>query len=282
MVPDGVIFGLLAALGWGIADYLVARTGAAVGERTVFAISQPLGALLLLVVVLPRGLPLGGLVSVHVLWVGLLGAVALLALYTALRRGPVAIASSIGATYGGVAAVFAIVLGDETLGVLALGGAGAITAGVVLVSADPRAVQSALLERDSIRPTVALAVIAAVGLGASNYLLDGITATVGPFAAVLGIRVIGGIVGAPFLGGLRRVSRRDIPALLAIAVFDTGAFIAFALGLEVAQVALVTPIASLFALVTVGLGRILLNERLTPAQWAGVALVIVGTPILAA
>jgi drug/metabolite transporter (DMT)-like permease len=282
VLPDGVIYGLLAALGWGIADFLVARTGAAVGERTVFAVSQPLGAVLLLTIVLPGGIPVAGLLSFEVIWVGLLGALALLALYAALRRGPVAIASPIGATYGGVAALFAIALGGETLGWVALGGAGAITAGVVLVSADPRAVQSALLDGESIRPTIALAVLAAVGLGASNYLLDGIAAAVGPFAAVLGIRTVGAVVGAPFLRGLTEVPRSQIPALVAIAVFDTGAFVAFALGLQVAQVAVVTPIASLFALVTVGLGRIILDERLTPTQWSGIALVVAGTPILAA
>jgi drug/metabolite transporter (DMT)-like permease len=282
VLPDGVIYGLLAALGWGIADFLVARTGAAVGERTVFAVSQPLGAVLLLTIVLPGGIPVAGLLSLEVIWVGLLGALALLALYAALRRGPVAIASPIGATYGGVAALFAIALGGETLGWVALGGAGAITAGVVLVSADPRAVQSALLDGESIRPTIALALLAAVGLGASNYLLDGIAAAVGPFAAVLGIRTVGAVVGAPFLRGLTEVPRSQIPALVAIAVFDTGAFVAFALGLQVAQVAVVTPIASLFALVTVGLGRIILDERLTPTQWSGIALVVAGTPILAA
>lgn len=280
MAPDGLLFGLLAALGWGIADFLVAHTGARIGERTVFAVAQPIGAVLLLAVLLERGVPLAPLVSTHVLVIGLLGGVALLALYTALRMGPVAIASPIGATYGGIAAVFAIVVGGEQLGPIPLGGAAAITVGVVLVSADPRAVQSALLERDSIRPTVGLAILAAIGLGASNYLLDALAVSVGPIAAVFGIRVVGSFIGAPFLRGIPSIPRVEYGPLLAVGILDTGAFVAFALGISAARVAVVTPIASLFALVTVALARLILHERLTPAQWIGVALVIFGTPLL--
>jgi drug/metabolite transporter (DMT)-like permease len=280
VVPAGLLFGLLAALGWGVADFLVAHTGARVGERTVFAIAQPIGALLLLAVLLQRGVPLAPLVSTQVLVVGLVGAVALLALYTALRMGPVAIASPIGATYGGIAALFAILVGGESLGLLAIGGAVAITVGVVLVSADPRAVQSALLERDSIRPTVGLAILAALGLGASNYLLDALAFSVGPIAAVFGIRVVGSAVGTPFLGDVPSIPRVEYVPLVAVGVLDTGAFVAFALGISAERVAVVTPIASLFALVTVALARVILNERLTPAQWVGVALVIFGTPLL--
>lgn len=280
MVPQGLLFGLLAALGWGIADFLVAHTGARVGERTVFAVAQPIGAIVLLAVLLQRGATLGPLVSTQVLVVGGLGGVALLALYTALRMGPVAIASPIGATYGGVAAFFAILLGGEHLGYLAIGGAIAITLGVVLVSADPRAVQSALLERDSIRPTVGLAILAAIGLGASNYLLDALALSVGPIAAVFGIRVVGSIIGTPFLGDLTSIPRAEYGPLLAVGILDTGAFVAFALGISAERVAVVTPIASLFALVTVALARVFLKERLTPVQWIGVALVIIGTPIL--
>lgn len=154
MVRQGLIFGLLAALGWRVADFLVAHIGSCVGERTVFAIAQPIGAALLLGQLLHRGVPLAPLLSTHLLVVGLLGAVALLALYTALRMGPVAITSPIVATYGGVAAFLAILVGGEQLGYIAIGGGVAITVGVVLVSADPRAVQSALLKRESIRPTV--------------------------------------------------------------------------------------------------------------------------------
>lgn len=280
MVPAGLLFGLLAALGWGVADFLVAHTGARVGERTVFAIAQPVGALLLLGVLLARGVALAPLVSTHVLAVGLLGAGALLALYTALRMGPVAIASPIGATYGGVAAALAILVGGEQLGLLAVGGAIALTVGVALVSADPRAVQSALLERDSIRPTVGLALVAALGLGASNYLLDALALSVGPIAAVFGIRVVGSFVGTPFLDDLSAIPRGEYAPLLAVGILDTAAFVAFALGISAERVAVVTPIASLFALVTVALARVVLNERLTPVQWTGVALIIVGTPLL--
>lgn len=125
-----------------------------------------------------------------------------------------------------------------------------------------------------------LAVLAALGLGASNYLLDAITTAVGPIVAVLGIRAVGSLVGLPFLRSVRKLSRKEILPLLVIGLSDTGSFVAFAFDLQAKRVAIGTPIASLFALVTVALARVLLTERLTPAQWVGVALVMVGTPIL--
>lgn len=279
-VPPGVVYGLLAALGWGAADYLVARTGAAVGERLTFAVAQPVGVVVLLGVVLVRGEPLAPLLAVDVLVVGLIGAVGLLALYTALRVGPVAVASPVGATYGGVAALLAVAVGGEVLGRFGAAGVVAVTAGVVLVSADPRAVRSAIAEGESTRPAVALAGLAALGLGASNYLLDAVTAAVGPVAAVLGVRTVGAVVGLPFLRGLPETPRSAAGPLVAVGLLDTGAFVAFALGIQAERVAVVTPVASLFALVTVALARVFLRERLTPVQWGGVALVIAGTPLL--
>lgn len=116
-------------------------------------------------------------------------------------------------------------------------------------------------------------------MGASKYLLDPIAC---PWARSLpfGIRLVGSIVGTPFLGDLTSIPRVEDGPLLAVGILDTGAFVAFALGISAEPVAVVTPIASLFALVTVALARVILTERLTAAQWVAVALVIFGTPLL--
>lgn len=80
MIPPGPLYGLLAALGWGTMDFLVAHTGSRIGERTVFAVSQPVGVVLLLAVVPGRGESLAPLFTAAIFFVGLLGAFALLAL----------------------------------------------------------------------------------------------------------------------------------------------------------------------------------------------------------
>ena len=60
------------------------------------------------------------------------------------------------------------------------------------------------------------------------------------------------------------------------ALLDTLAFVAFNLGIGSAYTSIVTALASLFSAVTVLLAWAILRERLAPAQWAGVAVILAG------
>ena len=64
--------------------------------------------------------------------------------------------------------------------------------------------------------------------------------------------------------------------VLAAAVLDTLAYVAFNLGIASAYTSIVTALASLFSAVTVLLAWAILRERLAPAQWTGVAVILAG------
>lgn len=279
MVPQGLIFGLLAALGWRVADFLVAHIGARVGERTVFAIAPPIGAALLLGQLLHRGVPLAPLLSTHLLVVGLLGAVALLALYTALRMGPVAITSPVGRPMAAWPHSSLSLLAVNSLDTSLLEGLSQSRwASSSSRLTHERSSRHFLSENQSGPPS------AEPSTPSPDWVPRSISSIQSPVRGPDRCRVRDPSSRVdrwdPVPWGFTLIPRVEDGPLLAVGILDTGAFVAFALGISAEPVAVVTPIASVFALVTVALARVILTERLTAAQWVGVALVIFGTPLL--
>ena len=88
------------------------------------------------------------------------------------------------------------------------------------------------------------------------------------------------VVLAPLL-----LIRRDIgsppplsalPAVAGMALFEGAGFVCFTVATQLAPVAVVSPPASLSALLTVLYGRVVLREPLSPARWGFIALAALG------
>jgi drug/metabolite transporter (DMT)-like permease len=88
------------------------------------------------------------------------------------------------------------------------------------------------------------------------------------------------VVLAPLL-----LIRRDIvsppplsalPAVAGMALFEGAGFVCFTFATQLAPVAVVSPPASLSALLTVLYGRVILREPLSPARWGFIALAALG------
>jgi drug/metabolite transporter (DMT)-like permease len=77
------------------------------------------------------------------------------------------------------------------------------------------------------------------------------------------------------------MSRRDVPVLVAIGLFDVGANGAFALASQADLLSVTAVLASLYPIVTALLARSLHGERLLPVQLAGVAAALTGVALLA-
>src|SRR5215471_14096086 len=117
----GVIYGLVAAAGWGLSA--VAATHAARRAGTYLAVlsGQGLGVIVLLVltaVLRPSFAAVNGHVAAILAGAGLLGLLGYLTFYRALEYGgPVGLVSAISATYGGITTLLAvIVLGEHLSG----------------------------------------------------------------------------------------------------------------------------------------------------------------------
>ncbi|HTG47220.1 MAG TPA: EamA family transporter, partial [Actinomycetota bacterium] len=96
-----MIYGLVAAVGWGLADFFGAVVGRRIGSLWTVIVAQTFTALAATAIVLVTGDPISPVKT-------LLGAVVLNAIfsatayvthYKALELGPVAVVSPIGATY---------------------------------------------------------------------------------------------------------------------------------------------------------------------------------------
>ncbi|HEX4942450.1 MAG TPA: EamA family transporter [Actinomycetota bacterium] len=279
-----MIFGLAAALGWGLADFFGAVSGRRIGSIGAVMSGQVLSAAFMTAVLVATGTslaPLGPDVWL-VLLNGAAAAFAYLTHYKALELGPVAVVSPIGAGYAVVGVVLAIViLGERPTG-LALIGAGIAVAGVALVSTDLRKL------RDGIKnhlPGLPWSVAAAVGFGVAGFLLGWIADRAGWVAGLWGSRVAQVVFFLPLVFVFRRELSRLRPgfglwiALLAGAA-DILGVVTFSVGSERGLNSIVLASSAVFPLIAVALSVIVFKERLVANQIVGIVLVVGGLLLL--
>ena len=183
-----MIFGLTAALGWGLADFFGALAGRRIGSIGAVMSGQLLSAVFMTVVLVATGtslMPLGPDVWLVVLN-GAAAAFAYLTHYKALELGPVAVVSPIGAGYAVVGVALAIVILGERPSGLALIGAAIAVAGVALVSTDLRKLRDGI---ENHLPGLPWAIAAAIGFGVAGFLLGWISDRAGWVAGLWGSRV---------------------------------------------------------------------------------------------
>jgi drug/metabolite transporter (DMT)-like permease len=279
-----MVFGLVAALGWGLADFFGALAGRRIGSLGAVVAGQLLSAVFMTVVVVATGESLAPLRSDVWLVVlnGAFAAFAYVTHYKALELGPVAVVSPIGAGYAVVGVALAmIVLGERPSG-LALAGAAIAVVGVALVSTDLKKLRHGVEHQF---PGLWWAIAAAIGFGVAGFLLGWISDRAGWIAGLWGSRV----AQVAFFLPLVLVSRRELSrvhlglglgiALLAGAA-DILGVVTFAAGSERGLNSIVLAASAVFPLIAITLSVIVFKERMVANQMVGVALVIGGLLLL--
>ena len=281
MTP-AVVLGLSAALCWGCSGFLGGLQSRHMPALTVALWSQLAGVAAVALVLFPRGdAPAFSSLAWGVA-AGLIGAVAQLLFYRGLAVGLMSIVAPISACGAAVPVVVALGMG-EVPSRRALAGIAAILAAIVLVS-----LRRAPTARDSsaARTGVAYALGAALGFGTFFVVLDLGSAGPGasPVWAVGGARLsllasllLVSVVRPPAV----RWPGRRIGAVVAAGLTDTLGTVLFAYAARQASLGIVAVLGSLYPVVTVLLGRLLLTERLTPIQHTGVGLALGGVALLA-
>ncbi|RZO54304.1 MAG: DMT family transporter [Sandaracinaceae bacterium] len=274
---------LLAALAWGGADFLARLAADRIGTRSTVLFTQGLSALLLAPLLLSAWggapTPLRVTFVALALLAGVLNALGTTWLYEGIRRGPVSLVSPIASSFGAIAAVLAI-LGGEQPSNAQLVGLAAISLGVVgsNLSRPLGGAAHGLRERG-----ITLAVLAALAWGTAFYVLTPVFAALGPVLPVLISRIVtvSGHAGAAAVQRQRfRVNRGAAVLLIGISVLDTGAFLSYGAALEGSMTSLVCVTASLFSTVTIALAWVFLGERLRPMQWIAIAILLVGVALV--
>jgi drug/metabolite transporter (DMT)-like permease len=116
---------------------------------------------------------------------------------------------------------------------------------------------------------------------------------------LLGIRVVPLLGSAPSVWIIRLTSfsatalvmpvlrrKKDGPAMSVpwwiffVGLLDTTAYVFNNFGMKMEQVSVVSVLASLYGAVTVGLGAVILKERVSRMQWIGIVSIFVGIVLI--
>ncbi|HEX4520009.1 MAG TPA: EamA family transporter [Gaiellaceae bacterium] len=279
MSAAAVLLALASATAWGVADFSGGLVSRRVATIPVTVISQAAGFVALLVAV---GIAGGGIdhrsFGIGIL-AGLGGGAGLAAFYKALSLGTMSIVSPVTACGAVVPFTISVATGERPGTIAALGALLAI-GGAVLASVEER--RSEIPNRAR---AIGLAVVAAGALGLFTYFLGLGSREGSPLSTLAGARV--GSLGLLLLLALGRrdslrVGRSWVLPILAIGLCDVGANALFAVATRHGLLSLVSVLGSLYPIATLFLAYVLLHERLTRLQLAGVATALAGVAALSA
>jgi drug/metabolite transporter (DMT)-like permease len=305
-----VIYGLLAALGWGTSDLGAAVATRRWGSRPVTIATQVVGLACLGVLVLVTSpawqLTFGD--HLVLLGSGSLAGIAYFALYRGLELGPVALVSPIASAFAAVTVVLAVVVLDESLGGVEVAGIVATLVGVIMASTDVRRLGQ---EARQHRRGIPFGIAAMVGFGVATFASGSLAQSYGWLPPVVVSRVgsllLIGVVAAvtarrsaapmasegtpagaetslPRDRELLRRSGRSTSNLVLVAVVgvtDVFGIASYSRGSELGLVSIVAATSATFTLIPVLGGVTIFRERPAPNQFVGVVLVVAGLALLA-
>ncbi len=281
MIP--VVGGLIAALMWGCSTILASRSSRQIGAESTLGWVGIGGAVVITPIALVYGIKPGTEPLDWVLVViGAMGSViGLRFTYKALSMGKVGVVVAITSTEGAIAAVVAVFFG-VSLGLMAAIGIVLATAGVAAVSLGRHTDDTHEMVRDNRRASVNAAAAAGI-FGASLFVSGDVGSRVGPPWVVMGARWLGILTMAlPQLArGRFSAARPAVFFALLAGVGESSGFLGFLWGAE-ANVGIAAVVATQYATVATLISWILLGERLSRLQLAGIAAVIIGVVVLSA
>jgi len=270
-----VIAGLLSSLSWGTGDFLGGLLSRRVNSLSVTIGMQWIGALLLATIALLTREAISPVTSL--LWAaaaGMVGSVALLLLYSGLAGGTMGIVAPVA---GVVGALIPILVAALTLGAPStlqlIGFVLALVAVWLLAGSGGEGFHWRML---------VLPVFAGVGFGLF-YVLMARAGDYGFFWPLTTARTAAGLVLIPW-ALLRKAPlappRALLPMTALVALFDTGGNLFFLLAAQNGRLDTAAVLSSLYPGVTVLLAWLVLKERLSAPQWAGVAAALVAIPLI--
>jgi drug/metabolite transporter (DMT)-like permease len=283
---NSALLGLVAALSWGVHDFLARFPSRAVGPiPTVFAVTLA-GLLVLTGWLLIAG---GGIELVwSKLWLvavtGIVFAGATLALFAALALGPISIVAPIAGSYPALAMALALLQGSrpsliQWLAVIA------VMAGVLIVSrSGGHYEQSGDLPRGKLNTVLGLALLASLGFAIALTAGQAAVPIFGDVQTVWLARCFGLLaIGAVYLWRAPRTSlpANWLPLLGLMGCLDVAALGTITAAGNFPSPEFATVVSSAFGAVTVILARIFLKEPVAPAQLAGIVLIFGGVAVLA-
>jgi drug/metabolite transporter (DMT)-like permease len=279
-----VIFGLGAALAWGVGDLGAALVARRIGSVATVVLVQVAGLAAILALAAIAGPSWTGRWTDVALLAGngLLVATAYVLHYRALELGPVALVSPLTSAYAVIPIALAWMVLGENLDAWFLVGSALAVVGVGLVTTDPREWGA---KEKAARRGLPYAIGAMLLFGIATFVLGVVARHAGWLPTVALGRVFTVAALVPLV-----VKRR--PALtaggsmlavagLVVGLADIAGIMSFSRGAQAGPLSLVAAVSATFPLIPYGGGLVVLHERPAASQTLGVFAVVMGLVLLA-
>ena len=288
---EGALWGLGAAFGFGTGDFIARFTSRRMGAEASLLVVVALGFLGLSLWLFWPGADLlqksdfRGWLTGPGLWWSIASGVAnvfgLLCLYKALARGPVSLAAPIVAGYPAVVLVCLVPFGFVP-GPIHLGGIVATLGGVIVLSRISEG--EAEQQRQSPAATIRLSLYSMCSIGLGVLFSQEASELHGTLLSVWGMRGFGTLLLFLWLC-LHLRQGVSVPAGIRVALgvqafLEAGGSLCLLISSMGEGRPLAAVFASTFAVVVVLLGWLVLRERISPAQWLAMAVILGGVMIL--
>jgi drug/metabolite transporter (DMT)-like permease len=276
-----IVGGLGAALVFATVTLCNSRSTRMIGPTQLLAWVMLIGLAITAPLAFGRGIP-DGLDAEAGVWMAVAGVgnvAGLLFAYSALRVGKVGIVAPVVSTQGAIAALIAIIAGEQVgadVAVLLV-----VTAAGIWLAAVAPAGDAGDAEPRHDKLAIAYSVGAAVAIGWSLYAIGRVSIALPVAWALLPSRAIGVlVVTLPLVvrSGLR-MTREALPLVMVAGVFEVAGFALFAFGAR-HGIAVAAVLSSQFAAIAAIAAYVLFRERLSRVQLVGVAVVVAGVGIL--
>ena len=277
----GVVFGLAAAIWWGVGDFVIPTLARYMGSTKSLLYIQIFSLLswLVLIPVFPHDSKGGPNIWAIAVAAGVFHVGGLVLTYKAFEIGTLSLVSPIASSFAIVTAFLTLVFGPQPPA-MALAGTVLLVAGVAVVS------RSTGSEGPVSIKGVPQAVGSAIAFGVMFWIIDFyVQKPLGYVYPLIVLKIMASSYAFLMAGLARRrgveeevqPTKRNVWGLAVLAaLLDSGAWVAWLFGNREANTAVVTALASLFSAVTVVMAWIFLKERLNRFQWVGVAVILAG------
>ncbi|HLC93009.1 MAG TPA: DMT family transporter [archaeon] len=283
-IETGLLLAFGAMVCWGIGDFLIQRSVRKVGDVEALAFIGIVGAIGLLPFVagelpalfLPENLLL-------MLFLGIVTFIAALLNFEALKKGKLSVVEVVIEIELPVTAFLGIYFLKEVISLPQLIGIGVVFIGITMLAMKSLSLKSL----GKVEKGVLLAVAAAIGMGMTNFLTGFGAKTVSPLLAIWAPWVFFTIFCLFYLwknkglGKLVTNAGRYKGLVLAMGIFDTLAWLLYALALKEQSIAITTAITESYPAIGMALGLWFNKEKIKRHQIAGALLALAASIALA-
>jgi drug/metabolite transporter (DMT)-like permease len=272
-----------AALSWGLSDFLGGQKSRSSSVLSVLLVSQVTALGVVAFIVVARDLPApDGRFLAYAAVAGIGEAVGIAALYRGLAAGRMTIVAPVAATAPVLPMLAGLVAGEAPSPVASVGVVLA-AAGVIVTSVRRDAVNAA---SSRLAPSVGYGLLAAAGFGSFFLAIDVASPGDVPWALLTArltsVIAIGAVTLVRFARPDRlQVRTRDLPVMALTGLLVVAADGMYATATTLGLLGVAAVLGSLHTIVTIGLARIVLDERLERVQRVGIVTVLLGVLAIA-